>query len=74
VHSAIGREKKQGETVKGLGLRKLNQERELLDTPAIRGMVNKIPHLVKIVEENIVAKKKSVKATETKAKVTKDEA
>ena len=53
VHSTIGRDKKQGEIVRGLGLRKLNSERVLEDTPAIRGMVAKIPHLVKIIEENV---------------------
>lgn len=53
VHSAIGRNRKQAEVVKGLGLRKLYSERVLEDTPAVRGMVNKIPHLVKIIEENV---------------------
>ena len=37
--------------VKGLGLKKLNQVVERPDTPEIRGMVFKIPHLVKIVEK-----------------------
>jgi len=45
----------QEKTVRGLGLRKLNQERVLEDTPAVRGMVKKVPHLVQIVEENIVS-------------------
>lgn len=35
--------------VKGLGLRKIGQVRELVDTSAVRGMVNKVPYLVKIV-------------------------
>ncbi|KAB2886344.1 MAG: 50S ribosomal protein L30 [Albidovulum sp.] len=38
-------------TLKGLGLGKINRTRELEDTPSVRGMVNKIPHLVTIVEE-----------------------
>lgn len=53
VHSTIGRDNKQEKIVKGLGLRKLNSERILEDTPAIRGMVAKIPHLVRIIEENL---------------------
>lgn len=36
-------------TVRGLGLRKLNSVRELQDTPAVRGMVNKVSYLVQIV-------------------------
>jgi large subunit ribosomal protein L30 len=35
--------------VRGLGLRKLNSVRELQDTPAVRGMINKIDYLVRIV-------------------------
>lgn len=57
IHSTIGRNSKQDEIIKGLGLRKLYGERELLDTPAIRGMVKKVPHLVQIVEENVRGKK-----------------
>lgn len=34
-------------TVRGLGLRKLNSTRELEDTPAVRGMINKVSYLVK---------------------------
>ncbi len=49
VHSASGRPGRQKETVRGLGFTKLNQIREVVDTPATRGMVEKIPHLVKIV-------------------------
>ncbi|MCV2865937.1 50S ribosomal protein L30 [Albidovulum sediminicola] len=41
----------QRQTLIGLGLNKMNKTRELEDTPAIRGMVNKIPHLVQIIEE-----------------------
>ncbi len=35
-------------TVRGLGLRKLNSERTLEDTPAVRGMINKVSYLVKV--------------------------
>lgn len=44
--SAIGRPQRQRDTLRGLGLKKLNQERILEDTPAIRGMINKVSHLV----------------------------
>ena len=49
--SAIGFNAQQKQIVKGLGFRKLNTTRELEDTPAIRGMVKKAPHLLRIVEE-----------------------
>ena len=48
--SAIGFNVKQKLIVKGLGFGKLSKTREVADTPAIRGMVAKIPHLVRIVE------------------------
>jgi large subunit ribosomal protein L30 len=41
----------QRQTLIGLGLGKIRKTRELEDTPSVRGMVNAIPHLVKIVEE-----------------------
>ena len=47
--SWIGFNEQQKLIVKGLGLRKLNATRELVDTPSIRGMVAKVPHLVRIV-------------------------
>lgn len=50
VHSPIGRHKSQKETVRCLGLRRLGQEKEVIDNPAIRGMLAKIPHLVKVLE------------------------
>ena len=37
------------DTVRGLGLRRLNSVRELEDTPAVRGMVNKIAYLVQVI-------------------------
>jgi large subunit ribosomal protein L30 len=41
----------QAETLRGLGLGKLHRTCELEDTPAVRGMINKIPHLVRIIDE-----------------------
>ena len=51
IGSPIRRPKEQRATLKGLGLNKMHRTRELQDTPAIRGMVNAIPHLAQIVEE-----------------------
>ena len=51
IGSPIRRPKIQRETLKGLGLNKMNRTRELEDTPAVRGMVAAIPHMVVIVEE-----------------------
>ena len=48
VKSIIGTKQDHRETVRGLGLRKLNSSSELLDTPAVRGMVNKVQYLVKV--------------------------
>jgi large subunit ribosomal protein L30 len=49
-HSAIGRPAKQVATIKGLGLRKLGKSRVLENTPAVRGMVKKVLHLVQVEE------------------------
>ena len=51
VASASRRPAIQTATLKGLGLNKMNRTRELEDTPSVRGMVNKISHLVTIIEE-----------------------
>ena len=51
VGSPIRRHQKQRQTLIGLGLNKMHKTRELEDTPAVRGMVNKISHLVEIIEE-----------------------
>ena len=51
VKSAIGRQSYQRKTLIGLGLNKINKQRELDDTPSIRGMIEKVKHLVEI-EEN----------------------
>ncbi len=48
IKSGIGYSKDQKATLRGLGFRRLNQVVELEDTPAIRGMVNKVRHLVRI--------------------------
>jgi len=48
VRSVIGHPRTQREVVKGLGLRKLNSEVIREDRPEIRGMVNKISHLLKV--------------------------
>ena len=50
VRSGIGFTYHQKRIVRSLGLKKLNQEVERPDTPQIRGLVAKVPHLVKIVE------------------------
>jgi large subunit ribosomal protein L30 len=50
VRSAICAPVKQKKVVRGLGFTRLNQVIERPDTPAIRGMVAKVPHLVEIVE------------------------
>jgi large subunit ribosomal protein L30 len=48
--SAIGLNTKQKLVVRGLGFRRLNMVREVRDTPEVRGMIAKVPHLVRIVE------------------------
>jgi len=48
--SVIGSTTSQRETVKGLGLRKLNSTRTLENTPAVRGMVKKVIHLLDVEE------------------------
>jgi len=46
--SPIGRTADQRATLVGLGLNKLNRSRELEDTPSVRGMINKVKHLVRV--------------------------
>ena len=48
MRSPIGTKQSHRDTVRGLGLRKLNSESVLEDTPAVRGMINKIAYLVKV--------------------------
>jgi len=49
VRSAIAAPRKHKLVIKGLGFKRLNQIVTRVDTPAVRGMVAKVPHLVKIV-------------------------
>ena len=51
IASPIGRVQKQHATLTGLGLNKIGRTRVLEDTPAVRGMINKVKHLVQIVED-----------------------
>ena len=50
VQSAIGYDRRQRATLRGLGLRRLQHSVEVEDTPAVRGMIAKVSHLV-VVEE-----------------------
>jgi len=50
VGSPIGRHKSQRATLVGLGLNKMHRTVELEDTPSIRGMINKVAHLVRVEE------------------------
>lgn len=50
IASVAGRKPGQKETLIGLGLNKLRRTRELPDTPAIRGMIHKVAHLVRVEE------------------------
>ncbi|TFG91932.1 MAG: 50S ribosomal protein L30 [Myxococcales bacterium] len=50
VRSEIGSNRRQRDTLRGLGLRRLNHEVAVEDTPAVRGMIDKVIHLV-VVEE-----------------------
>jgi large subunit ribosomal protein L30 len=50
VKSSIGYKQDQKDTIKSLGLRRLNQTIELPDTPSVRGMVFKVKHLVAMEE------------------------
>ena len=50
IGSPIGRRKDQRQTLVGLGLNKMHRTRELEDTPSVRGMIDKISHLVRIEE------------------------
>ncbi len=50
IRSAIRRPEIQTQTLKGLGLNKLHRTRTLEDTPAVRGMIAKVAHLVRVVD------------------------
>ena len=49
IRSPIGTKESHRATVRGLGLRGVNSVSDLEDTPAVRGMINKIAYLVKII-------------------------
>lgn len=51
IGSPIGRKAYQRATLIGLGLNKMHRTRELEDTPSVRGMINKVSHLVKVEED-----------------------
>ena len=48
IGSPIGRRQDQRQTLIGLGLNKLHRTRELEDTPSVRGMIDKVKHLVRV--------------------------
>lgn len=48
VKSVIGTKQDHRATVRGLGLRRLNSSSDLVDTPAVRGMIQKVQYLVKV--------------------------
>jgi large subunit ribosomal protein L30 len=50
IGSPIRRPKEQRATLVGLGLGKMHREVELVDTPEVRGMIRKLPHLVEVIE------------------------
>ncbi len=50
IGSPIRRPQDQRATLVGLGLNKMNRTRELEDTPAVRGMIRKVSHMVKVEE------------------------
>lgn len=50
VSSAIGRTQQQRETLKGLRLNKIGRRSSVEDTPAVRGMIAKVAHLLRVVD------------------------
>lgn len=50
TRSSIGRLPKHKATLRGLGLRRINHTVELIDTPAVRGMVNQVSYMIKVEE------------------------
>jgi len=51
IASPVRRPKDQRATLIGLGLNKIRKQSTLKDTPEVRGMINKVPHLVRVVSE-----------------------
>ena len=54
IGSPIRRPKDQRATLKGLGLNRMHKVSELEDTPSVRGMIDKIPHLVRVLDSSEV--------------------
>jgi large subunit ribosomal protein L30 len=50
IRSYIGKNPKQRANLKALGLRKLNQVKEVSDNPVVRGQINKVKHLIEVTE------------------------
>ncbi len=55
IRSMVGRPEKQRKVLMGMGLTRINKTVELEDTPSIRGMANKVSHLVRVEETNEIA-------------------
>ena len=51
VRSVIGYDKSQAKVVRGLGLRRIGHEVEVIDHPAMRGMIQKVRHIVQVVPD-----------------------
>ncbi len=51
IYSSLRRQPNQRKNLVGLGLNKVNKVVELEDTPSVRGMINKVDHLVKVISE-----------------------
>ncbi len=51
VKSEIGFDRRQRATLRGLGIRRLHKVVEVEDTPSVRGMINKVSHLVTVLED-----------------------
>lgn len=51
IGSGIGCTRDMRETLRALGLSKMHQVVERMDTPSVRGMIAKIPHLVRVIEQ-----------------------
>jgi large subunit ribosomal protein L30 len=50
VRSVIGVRQSHRDTILGLGLKKINSESSLLDTPQVRGMINKVSYLISVID------------------------
>ena len=51
VKSEIGYNRRQRATLRGLGIRRLHKVVEVEDTPSVRGMINKVSHLIRVLED-----------------------